>query len=40
MTTFTLRSENGKHIVTFNNTEYKFNTLRIALLFIKIFSED
>lgn len=31
-----LRSENGKHIVTHNGKEYKFNTLRIALLFIKL----
>jgi hypothetical protein len=35
----TLRKENGKHTVTHNGKEYRFNTLRIALIFIK-FMED
>lgn len=32
----TLRSENGKHIVIHNGKEFKFNTMRIALIFIKL----
>ena len=36
---FNLRSENGKHIVTHNGKEHKFNTLRIALIFIKLLKE-
>ena len=34
-----LRSESGKHIVTLNGKEYRFNTLRIALIFIKFMEE-
>lgn len=34
------RSESGKHIVICNGKEYKFNTLRIALIFIKYMEED
>ena len=33
------RSENGKHIVTYKGKEYIFNTLRIALIFIKVMGE-
>ena len=34
-----LRTENGKHIVTYNGKEYRFNTLRIAQIFIKLIKE-
>lgn len=34
-----LRSENGKHIVTYKGKEYRFNTLRIAHIFIKFMEE-
>lgn len=36
---FNLRRENGKHIVTHNGKEFKFNTMRIALIFIKMIKE-
>lgn len=36
---FNLRSESGKHIVTHKGKEYKFNTQRIALIFIKLIKE-
>ena len=35
-----LRSENGKHIVTHNGKEYKFNTLRIALVLINLIEKE
>ena len=34
-----LRTENGKHIVTHNGKQFKFNTMRIALIFIKMIKE-
>lgn len=34
---FNFRTENGKHIVTHNGKDIKFNTIRIALIFIKHF---
>ena len=34
-----LRSEGGKHIVTYKGKEYRFNTLRIAQIFIKLINE-
>jgi hypothetical protein len=37
---FNLRSESGKHIVVRNGKEYEFNTLRIALIFIKFMEEN
>ena len=39
MTKIKLRSENGKHIVTNKGKEVPFNTLRIALLYIKLIKE-
>lgn len=33
------KSENGKHIVTHKGREYKFNTLHIAHIFIKLIKE-
>lgn len=39
MTKVKLRSENGKHIVTHNGKKRVFNTLRIALLYIKLVEE-
>lgn len=39
MEKFTLRTENGKHIVTHNGKERVFNTLRIALIYIKLIKE-
>lgn len=36
---FNLRTENGKHIVTHNGKEFKFHTMRIALIFIKFMKE-
>lgn len=37
--TINLRSENGKHIVTYKGKEIAFNTLKVALLFIKLKAE-
>jgi hypothetical protein len=39
MKMFNLRSENGKHIVTHKGKEIKFNTVRVALIFIKVIKE-
>lgn len=36
---FNLRTENGKHIVTHKGKTFKFNTMRIALIFIKMIKE-
>ena len=37
--TISLRTENGKHIVIYKGKEIAFNTLKVALIYIKLIAE-